>query len=70
MNNIIFQDEPILLRLLRRLKFFYVKTGFNKSFIESNYDDIRKGNDIIRELITNNLSSPNELYGSGGGDVL
>ena len=66
MSNIILPDEPILLRILRKFKVFYVKNGFNKSFIESNYDDIRKGNDIIRELITNNLSSPNELYGSGG----
>lgn len=59
MGKIILQDEPVLLRLLRKLKFFYVKNGFKKEFIESNISDIRKGNNIIRQLITSSLSSSN-----------
>ena len=60
MSNIILPDEPILLRILRKFKVFYVKNGFKKEFIESNINDIRNGNDIIRQLLASELISSNK----------
>ena len=60
MKNILFVEEPFLLRFLRKSKFFYVRNGFKLNFVKSQMGDIQKGNDIIYQLITQSLQTSNK----------